>query len=221
MTSHRRPGCLRGSPRRSVPGSQAAPELVCPFVEIRGEELRQQIAMGGMDLHTVKPRSLAPARLPARTPLKSARFRPASWLDRPDRFPSTGLRDRLLRFAVKDTRFAENTPPAPPNVIFNGDFEQAAVISSPPGWTMWGAERFKVAANYTRDTANPHGGMACLRIHCPADTAGYLVTHPTCAMRPKPGISFQVKFGAGQQTAYVAVRDHSLRDPSPPCASHM
>ena len=92
--------------------------------------------------------------------------------------------------------FAEDMPPAPPDLIFNGDFEQAAAISPPLGWTMWGAEQFKVAANYTRDTANPHGGMACLRIHCPADTTGYLVTDPTRAMRPRPGISYKVTFWA-------------------------
>ena len=122
---------------------------------------------------------------------------------------------------MKDTRFAENTPPAPPNVIFNGDFEQAAVISPPPGWTMWGAERFKVAANYTRDTANPHGGMACLRIHCPADTAGYLVTDPTLAMRPKPGISFQVKFWRRADKQRTSLFGITASETVAPCASHM
>ena len=82
------------------------------------------------------------------------------------------------------------------NLIFNGDFEESPGVSPPPGWVMWGAQEFKVPANYTRDTNNPHDGQACFRIHHPAGTAGYAVTDPAKAIRPQPAMSYTIEFWA-------------------------
>lgn len=71
-----------------------------------------------------------------------------------------------------------------------------AATGPPPGWAMWGADRFKDPNNYTRDTSNSHGGSACLRIHHPAKTDGYLVTDPAHAIRPRAGMSYTVTFWA-------------------------
>ena len=46
------------------------------------------------------------------------------------------------------------------NVVFSDDFETPSLQSPPSGWAMWGAEEFKIPANYTRDTTQPHGGQA-------------------------------------------------------------
>jgi len=82
------------------------------------------------------------------------------------------------------------------NLVYNGDFELAGDASPPAGWTMWGAEAYKVKENYTRDTTDPHGGQACFRIHHPADTAGYIVSAPDHAIRPEPGKRYAVSFWA-------------------------
>ncbi|MGA2660732.1 MAG: hypothetical protein ABSH34_24865 [Verrucomicrobiota bacterium] len=68
------------------------------------------------------------------------------------------------------------------NVVFSDDFETPSLQSPPSGWAMWGAEEFKVPANYTRDTTQPHGGQACFRIHHPANTGGYVVSAPNRAI---------------------------------------
>jgi len=82
------------------------------------------------------------------------------------------------------------------NLAYNGDFELESDLRPPPGWTMWGAQQYKDPANYTRDTANPHGGKACFRIHHPADTAGYIVTASDRAIRPGAGRIYTVAFWA-------------------------
>jgi hypothetical protein len=64
------------------------------------------------------------------------------------------------------------------NLIYNGDFELPSSENPPPGWTMWGAGRYKIPDNYTLDTTNPHSGEACFRIHHPSETAGYIVSSP-------------------------------------------
>jgi hypothetical protein len=64
------------------------------------------------------------------------------------------------------------------NLIYNGDFELPSPEKPPPGWTMWGARKYKLPANYTRDTANPHEGEACFRIHHPAAAAAIVLSHP-------------------------------------------
>ncbi len=82
------------------------------------------------------------------------------------------------------------------NAIVNGDFERGVGTGPPPGWTMWGAQQDKVPAHFTRDTTQPHGGAACLRIHHPAGTAGYIVTAPEAALRPREGLRYVVSFSA-------------------------
>ena len=82
------------------------------------------------------------------------------------------------------------------NLIHNGNFETASSAQPPPGWAMWGARRYKVPANYTRDTTNPHGGAACFRIHHPANTAGYVVTDPKHAVRTRQGMAYTVRVWA-------------------------
>jgi hypothetical protein len=64
------------------------------------------------------------------------------------------------------------------NLIHNGDFEAASPQSPPPGWTMWGAEQWKIPQNYRQDIENAHAGKASLRIHHPANTHGYIVATP-------------------------------------------
>ena len=81
-------------------------------------------------------------------------------------------------------------------VVFHDDFEAAAAASPPPGWTMWGSERFKIPANYTRDISNPHSGQASFRIHHPAGTGGYVVSTPDRALRPQPAMRYTVSFWA-------------------------
>jgi hypothetical protein len=91
------------------------------------------------------------------------------------------------------------------SLILNGDFELASPESPPPGWTMWGAQRYKIPANYTRDTTHPHSGQACFRIAHPAGTAGYVVTDPAHASRPRRGQSYTVSFWARTDTPGFAV----------------
>jgi len=59
---------------------------------------------------------------------------------------------------------------------------------------MWGAQKYKDPANFTRETANPHSGRACLRIHHPAGTAGYLVSSPEHAIETRKGMRYTVAF---------------------------
>ena len=85
---------------------------------------------------------------------------------------------------------------APPNLVPNGDFERAGDARPPAGWTMWGAQRYKNPAHFTRDTADPHGGEACFRIHHPPDTAGYVVTTPEQPIHTRRGAMLRVSFWA-------------------------
>jgi len=82
------------------------------------------------------------------------------------------------------------------NLVRNGDFEEDSPQSPPRGWTMWGASKYKDPKNFTRDTANPHGGRACFRIHHPANTAGYIVSSPEHPVRTRPGMAYAVGFWA-------------------------
>lgn len=90
---------------------------------------------------------------------------------------------------------------APANLVFNGDFEQEAAQNPPAGWSMWGAQTYKVPANFTRDTTNPHSGAGCFRIFHPAGTAGYIVTAPEQAIRPKEGMMYTLSFWARSDKA--------------------
>jgi hypothetical protein len=114
-------------------------------------------------------------------------------------------------------------------VVFADDFETPSAQSLPANWAMWGAQQDKVPANYTRDTAQGHGGQACFRIHHPAETHGYIVSAPDRAIRPRRGMIYTVSFWARAQKAgqalfqWTAYRStHPFVDaPSPgslPCA---
>ena len=87
-------------------------------------------------------------------------------------------------------------PAGAEDLVHNGGFELPAPQTVPPGWAMWGASQYKVPANFTRDTTAPHGGQACFRIHHPADTAGYVVTDPAHALRPKKHMAYRIRFWA-------------------------
>jgi hypothetical protein len=100
-------------------------------------------------------------------------------------------------------------------LILSDDFENASRQSPPPGWTMWGDTKFKVAAHFTRDTACAHSGAASFRIHHPADTRGYIVSSPERAIQPKRAMIYTVSFWACadkpgtalfEWTAYQATR---------------
>ncbi|MBN2452224.1 MAG: hypothetical protein JXR77_17695 [Lentisphaeria bacterium] len=100
------------------------------------------------------------------------------------------------------------------NLVRNGGFEEASPAAPPPGWAMWGAEAYKVPANYNRDTTRPHSGQACLRIHHPAGTNGYLVTHPGNAIRPvrdrQLTVSFWTRADQAGQTSFWLVAYESI-----------
>ncbi len=81
-------------------------------------------------------------------------------------------------------------------IVFADDFETPSTQSPPANWAMWGAQQDKVPANYTRDTAQRQGGQACLRIHHPARTRGYIVSAPNQAIRPQRGMIYNVSFWA-------------------------
>ncbi len=103
----------------------------------------------------------------------------------------------LLRLmAVAATLVASAGAAPPPEVVFSDDFEATADQSPPANWVMWGAEQWKTPANYTRDTASPHRGQGCFRIHKPAGTRGYVVSSPARAVRPRRGTIIEVRFWA-------------------------
>ena len=80
--------------------------------------------------------------------------------------------------------------------IFSDDFENASRQSPPPGWTMWGDPKFKVAADFIRDPGCAHSGAASFRIQHPKDTRGYIVLSPDRAILPKPAMIYTVSFWA-------------------------
>ncbi len=86
--------------------------------------------------------------------------------------------------------------PAEANVVFHDDFEALSAATPPAGWAMWGGQEFKVPANYTRDSLQPHGGKACFRIHHPGNTRGYIVSSPERAVQPAKGMIYTVSFWA-------------------------
>ncbi len=86
--------------------------------------------------------------------------------------------------------------PAAENLLFNGDFEMPAPVSPPPGWVMWGANQWKVPANYTRDAGNAHAGQASFRIHHPADSRGYVVSSPDHPVTIEANTAYTLTFWA-------------------------
>ena len=81
-------------------------------------------------------------------------------------------------------------------VVFQDGFETLSPQGPPPGWAMWGAQQFKVPANYTLDSTQPHQGRQCFRIDHPANTGGYIVLAPERALHPKPAMIYTVSFWA-------------------------
>ncbi len=106
---------------------------------------------------------------------------------------SAGAGARLVALAAGLTAMAAG---GAENLVFNGDFEDESPARPPAGWAMWGAQLYKDPANYTRDTATPHSGAACLRIHHPAGTGGYIVAAPEKAIRPRPDTAYTIRFWA-------------------------
>lgn len=102
------------------------------------------------------------------------------------------------------------------NLIKNGDFESGAA-RPPVGFAMWGAEEFKIPANYTTVSDNPHSGKHCFRIYHPANTSGYVVTDPrTNAVHPKKGMAYTFSFWARSDTdtpASFAIWSYQCVDP--------
>jgi hypothetical protein len=99
----------------------------------------------------------------------------------------------LLAFCASSGFAAEN-------LIKNGDFE-SGIASPPEGFAMWGSDQFKIPANYTTVTDNPHSGNHCFRIYHPANSSGYVVTDPrTNAVHPKKGMAYTFSFWARSDT---------------------
>ena len=101
------------------------------------------------------------------------------------------------------------------NLVHNGDFETVSSGCPPSGWTMWGDQKYKTPANYTRDETATHRGKGSFRIHHPNDTSGYVVSSPEHAIRPRAGKAYTVSFYARSDrngsstfgfTAYESVR---------------
>ncbi len=92
------------------------------------------------------------------------------------------------------------------NLIKNGDFEApfATIADLGDSWVLWGPAEGKIPTNVTRDTVNPHGGAACLRIHRPANPGAWFglpVTSPMAnAVRPKKNTRYTVSFWARAET---------------------
>jgi hypothetical protein len=94
------------------------------------------------------------------------------------------------------------------NLVFNGDFELPSPQSPPPGWAMWGAEKFKVPAHFTRDATQPHNGQRMRMSRAKAQrTQRRYLSKTLCALcvlarnnADKPGRSL---FGV---TAYESIR---------------
>ena len=70
---------------------------------------------------------------------------------------------------------------------------------------MWGAAKYKDPSHFTRDTQTPHRGMACFRIHHPAQTDGYIVSSPEVAVRPESGMTYTATFWARSDRAGEAL----------------
>ncbi len=82
------------------------------------------------------------------------------------------------------------------NLVTNGDFETAAPTNPPTGWAMWGGDKGKDPANYTRDETVAHSGKASLRIFRPANSGSYIVTDPAHAIRAQLKQRYTVSFWA-------------------------
>lgn len=90
------------------------------------------------------------------------------------------------------------------NLVYNGDFENADGQDPPAGWQMWGADQYKVRANYTTDASVVHAGSGALRIVHPAGSAGYVVTDSKHAIPVQPGRMYTVSLWARSDAPAVA-----------------
>jgi hypothetical protein len=106
---------------------------------------------------------------------------------------------------VGQVRVALAAEGAEGKVVFADDFETPSAQSPPANWAMWGDQPYKVPANYTRDTAQRHGGQACFRIHHPARTRGYVVSSPDRAIQPQQRMIYTVSFWARAEKAGKAL----------------
>jgi hypothetical protein len=70
---------------------------------------------------------------------------------------------------------------------------------------MWGAQKYKEPAHFTRDTQQPHGGAASFRLHHPAHTEGYVVSAPDAAIGPQPDKTYTASFWARSDRAGEAM----------------
>ena len=82
------------------------------------------------------------------------------------------------------------------SLLANGEFEQELAKAPPPGWVMWGDRKYKAPGNYTTDTANPHAGKGCFRVHKPANTQGYVVSDPARPVVVRAGKTYTVRLWA-------------------------
>jgi len=105
----------------------------------------------------------------------------------------------VLKFPSGAGRLVASESPAVTasrNLIVNGDLERDDDRKPPFGWVMWGAQQYKNPEYYQRDTQIRRSGKASLRIFHPKDTAGYIVTDPESAIRPEPGMAYEISFFA-------------------------
>lgn len=88
------------------------------------------------------------------------------------------------------------------NLLRNGDFERpfAKVAEIADSWTPWGFDVPQAAERMSRDTANPHGGQACLRFARAGNGkawAGVIVTSPfKNHLAPQQGSRYTLRFFA-------------------------
>lgn len=129
---------------------------------------------------------------------------------------STAMVALSVMLSILESALAEvNIDTGQTNLIANGNLEIDEVRKPPTGWVMWGAQQFKNPENYRRDLAVSHSGQASLRIFHPKDTAGYIVTDPQSAIRPQPGMAYEISFFARAdqpcQGRFMVLGYHSIR----------
>ncbi len=111
------------------------------------------------------------------------------------------------------------------NLLANGDFETpfATVTDLYRSWSAWGLDVPQVAPGMTRESSDPHGGKACLRVHRPADPRewrGVLVTHPfNNAIETRDATRYTLSFWArSDKRGPMRVAVASYKQLKPPAA---
>jgi hypothetical protein len=112
----------------------------------------------------------------------------------------------LKYFVLLFTLFLGQIAMAQPaaNLVTNGDFETAAPTNPPTGWAMWGGDKGRDPANYTRDETVAHSGKASLRIAHPSNTDSFIVTDPKHAIPTQANQRYTVSFWARADKAGTA-----------------